>query len=28
VDVTATFTAWNSGITITPPSPDQVTTAS
>jgi LppX_LprAFG lipoprotein len=26
VDVTATFTAWNSGITITPPPPDQVTT--
>jgi hypothetical protein len=28
VDVTATFTAWNSGITITPPPPDQVTTTS
>jgi hypothetical protein len=28
VDVTATFTAWNSGVTITPPPPDQVTTAS
>jgi hypothetical protein len=28
VDVTATFTAWNSGFAITPPSPDQVTTAS
>jgi hypothetical protein len=28
VDVTATFTDWNSGITIAPPSPDQVTTAS
>ena len=27
VDVTATFTTWNSGVTITPPSPDQVTTA-
>jgi hypothetical protein len=27
VDVTATFTAWNSGVTIAPPSPDQVTTA-
>jgi hypothetical protein len=26
VDVTATFTAWNSGVTITPPAPDQVTT--
>jgi hypothetical protein len=26
VDVTATFTAWNSGITITPPPADQVTT--
>jgi LppX/LprAFG-like lipoprotein len=28
VDVTATFTAWNSGVTITPPPPDQVTTVS
>jgi LppX/LprAFG-like lipoprotein len=28
VDVTATFTAWNSGVTITPPTPDQVTTVS
>jgi hypothetical protein len=28
VDVTATFTAWNSGVTITPPPPDQMTTAS
>jgi hypothetical protein len=27
VDVTATFTAWNSGVTFTPPPPDQVTTA-
>jgi LppX_LprAFG lipoprotein len=26
VDATATFTAWNSGFTITPPPPDQVTT--
>jgi hypothetical protein len=28
LDVTATFIAWNSGVTITPPPPDQVTTVS